>query len=115
MYYRVNFLKFLHTDKLSEPFGLLRQHLVSRFDGPSGSAGSLLKTPPVIICTEAGGPTIQNWWGTITDRVYDVRDAIGTCSRPFDKAVVDEPAGLWIIVMMGPIFSLIALFLLRHP
>ena len=58
-----------------------------------------------IICTEAGAePTIQNWWGTITDRVYDYRDAIGTCSRPFDKPVVDEPAGLWIIVMLGPIF-----------
>ena len=115
VYYRVNFLKFLHTDGLKRTVWFVAPAL-------GLTVWMILRTEPGfafenaswIICTEAGAePTIQNWWGTITDRVYDVRDAIGTCSRPFDKAVVDEPAGLWIIVMLGPIFSLIALFLLR--
>ena len=38
---------------------------------------------------------------------------IGTCSKNFDRAVVDEPAGSWGIILLGPIFSLIGLLFLR--
>ena len=115
VYYRVNLLKFLHTDKLKRTVWFLAPALgLTVWMALRTQPGFAFENASWIICTEAGvEPTIKNWWGSITDQVYDYRDSIGTCSRPFDKAVVDEPAGLWIIVMLGPIFSLIALFLLR--
>ena len=56
---------------------------------------------------------MKNWWGSITDRVNQFAADIGTCSRPFDKPVVDEPVGSWAIVLLGPIFSLVGLLFLR--
>ena len=46
---------------------------------------------------------VENWWGSVTERVNQYAAEIGTCSRDFDRAVVDEPAGSWGIVLLGPI------------
>ena len=115
VYYRVNLLKFLHNDTLKKHVWYL---------APSFGAiiwiflrteeGFAFENASWIICTEAGTePIIKNWWGSITERVNQYAVDIGTCSRPFDKAVVDEPTGSWGIILLGPIFSLAGLLFLR--
>ncbi len=115
VYYRVNLLKFLHNDTLKKhvwylapSFGALIWIFLRTEEGFAFENASW------IICTEAGSePIIKNWWGSITDRVNQYAVDIGTCSRPFDKAVVDEPSGSWGIILLGPIFSLAGLLFLR--
>lgn len=115
VYYRVNLLKFLHNDTLKKhvwylapSFGALIWIFLRTEEGFAFENASW------IICTEAGTePIIKNWWGSITERVNQYAVDIGTCSRPFDKAVVDEPTGSWGIILLGPIFSLAGLLFLR--
>ena len=115
VYYRVNLLKFLHNDTLKKhvwylapSFGALIWIFLRTEEGFAFENASW------IICTEAGSePIIKNWWGSITERVNQYAVDIGTCSRPFDKAVVDEPTGSWGIILLGPIFSLAGLLFLR--
>ena len=115
VYYRVNLLKFLHIDALKKhvwylapSFGALMWIFLRTEEGFAFENASW------IICTEAGTePIIKNWWGSITERVNQYAVEIGTCSRPFDKAVVDEPSGSWGIILLGPIFSLVGLLFLR--
>ena len=115
IYYRVNFLKFLHSDTLKKhvwylapSFGILIWIFLR------GQEGFGFENASWIICNEAGSePFIKNWWGTITERVEQYAEDIGTCSKNFDRAVVDEPAGSWVIILLGPIFSLIGLLFLR--
>lgn len=115
VYYRVNLLKFLHNDTLKKhvwylapSFGALIWIFLRTEEGFAFENASW------IICTEAGTePIIKNWWGSITERVNQYAVDIGTCSRPFDKAVVDEPSGSWGIILLGPIFSLAGLLFLR--
>ena len=115
VYYRVNLLKFLHNDRLKRHVWYLAPSLgLTIWMFLRTQDGFAFQNASWIICTEAGTePFIQNWWGSITDRVYTFRDEIGTCARPFDKAVVDEPAGSWAIILLGPIFSLVGLLFLR--
>ena len=115
VYYRVNQLKFLHNDRLKKhiwylapTFGILIWIFLR------GQEGFGFENASWIICNEAGSePIVKNWWGTVTDRVNGFAADIGTCSRDFDKPVVDEPAGSWGIILLGPIFSLIGLLFLR--
>ena len=115
VYYRVNQLKFLNNDTLKKhvwyivPFiGLIAWIFLRTQEGFGFENASW------IICNEAGSdPKVENWWGSITERVNQYAEEIGTCSRDFDRAVVDEPAGSWGIVLLGPIFSLLGLIFLR--
>mgnify|MGYP001250293935 FL=1 len=115
IYYRVNLLKFLHNDTLKKhvwylapSFGFIIWILLRNQEGFAFENASW------IICTEAGTePIIKTWWGSITDRVNQYAVDIGTCSLPFDRAVVDEPTGSWGIILLGPIFSLVGLLFLR--
>ena len=115
IYYRVNVLKFLHTDTLKKHAWYLAPTLglvVWVFLRSQESFG--FENASWIICAESGAePIVKNWWGSITDRVNQFAADIGTCSRPFDKPVVDEPVGSWAIVLLGPIFSLVGLLFLR--
>ena len=115
IYYRVNFLKFLHTDTLKKHawyFAPTLGLVLWIFLRTQESFG--FENASWIICTEAGTePIVKNWWGSITDRVNQFATDIGTCSRPFDKPVVDEPIGSWGIILLGPIFSLVGLLFLR--
>ena len=115
VYYRVNQLKFLNNDTLKKhvwyivPFiGLIAWIFLRTQEGFGFENASW------IICNEAGSkPIVENWWGSVTERVNQYAAEIGTCSRDFDRAVVDEPAGSWGIVLLGPIFSLLGLIFLR--
>ena len=115
IYYRVNLLKFLHNDTLKKHAWYLAPSIglvVWMFLRTQESFG--FENASWIICTEAGTePIVKNWWGSITDRVNQFATDIGTCSRPFDKPVVDEPVGSWGIILLGPIFSLVGLLFLR--
>ena len=87
VYYRVNLLKFLHNDRLKRHVWYLAPSLgLTIWMFLRTQDGFAFQNASWIICTEAGTePFIQNWWGSITDRVYTFRDEIGTCARPFDK------------------------------
>ena len=115
VYYRVNQLKFLNNDTLKKhvwyivPFIGLSAWIFLRTQEGFG-----FENASWIICNEAGSkPNVENWWGSVTERVNQYAAEIGTCSRDFDRAVVDEPAGSWGIVLLGPIFSLLGLIFLR--
>ncbi|MAW22243.1 MAG: hypothetical protein CMA16_02210 [Euryarchaeota archaeon] len=115
IYYRVNLLKFLHNDTLKKHVWYLAPALgLMIWVFLRGQEGFGFENASWIICNEAGSePIVKNWWGTITERVSQYASEIGTCSRDFDRAVVDEPAGSWGIILLGPIFSLIGLLFLR--
>ena len=115
IYYRVNLLKFLHNDKLKKHVWYVAPALgLMIWIFLRGQEGFGFENASWIICNEAGSePIVKNWWGSITDRVNQYASDIGTCSRDFDRAVVDEPAGSWGIILLGPIFSLIGLLFLR--
>jgi len=115
IYYRVNLLKFLHNDTLKKHIWYLAPALGLMFwIFLRGQEGFGFENASWIICNEAGSePIVKNWWGSITERVNQYASDIGTCSRDFDRAVVDEPAGSWGIILLGPIFSLIGLLFLR--
>ena len=115
VYYRVNQLKFLNNDTLKKHvwyivplIGLITWIFLRTQEGFGFENASW------IICNEAGSePIVKNWWGSVTERVNQYAAEIGTCSKDFDRAVVDEPAGSWGIILLGPIFSLIGLIFLR--
>lgn len=115
IYYRVNLLKFLHNDTLRKHVWYLAPALgIMTWIFLRGQEGFGFENASWIICNEAGSePIVKNWWGNITDKVTQYASDIGTCSRDFDRAVVDEPAGSWGIILLGPIFSLIGLLFLR--
>ena len=115
IYYRVNLLKFLHNDTLKKHIWYLAPALgLMIWIFLRGQEGFGFENASWIICNEAGSePIVKNWWGSITERVNQYASDIGTCSRDFDRAVVDEPAGSWGIILLGPIFSLIGLLFLR--
>ena len=115
IYYRVNLLKFLHNDTLKKHIWYLAPALgLMIWMFLRGQEGFGFENASWIICNEAGSePIVKNWWGSVTERVNQYKADIGTCSRDFDRAVVDEPAGSWVIVLLGPIFSLIGLLFLR--
>ena len=115
IYYRVNLLSGLHNDALKKHVWYLAPALgVLIWITLRSQEGFGFENASWIICNEAGSePIIKNWWGSITDRVTGFAEDIGTCSRDFDKPVVDEPAGSWGIILLGPIFSLIGLLFLR--
>lgn len=115
IYYRVNLLKFLHNDTLRKHVWYIAPALgIMTWIFLRGQEGFGFENASWIICNEAGSePIVKNWWGNITDKVTQYASDIGTCSRDFDRAVVDEPAGSWGIILLGPIFSLIGLLFLR--
>lgn len=115
VYYRVKQLNFLHNDTLKKhawyvlpSIGLMMWLFLRTQEGFGFENASW------IICNEAGSePIVKNWWGSVTEKVNQYAADIGTCSRDFDKPVVDEPAGSWGIILLGPIFSLLGLIFLR--
>tara|TARA_A200000113_G_scaffold203792_1_gene199095 strand:- start:187 stop:1602 length:1416 start_codon:yes stop_codon:yes gene_type:complete len=115
VYYRVNLLKSLHNDTLKKHVWYLAPVVgILTWMFLRGQEGFGFENASWIICNEAGSPPIvKNWWGSITDRVNQFASDIGTCSRDFDRAVVDEPVGSWGIILLGPIFSLVGLLFLR--
>ena len=115
VYYRVNILKFMnsqimknHVWYVAPLLGILFWLFLRTQQGFTFDNASW------IICSQPGTePIIQNWWGSVTDQVLQYAEDIGTCSRPFDRAVVEEPVGLWGIILLGPIISLVGLLFLR--
>ena len=119
IYYRIESLSFMHRPRLQQhawyiapTVGLLLWMFIAPQDGFRFDNSAWM------ICTQTAVdqgalPSLQLWWGEITPSMIERAEALGPCPRPYDFHVVDEPTGLWSIVLASPMISVIALLLLR--
>ena len=66
-----------------------------------------------VVCTQGATPELQIWFGTEQPWMNDAVTQIGTCSADFETTITTQPPGLWMIVLISPSVSVVALLFIR--
>lgn len=115
IYYRLNRLSFMNRDVfkkhawyLAVVFGIV--------------IWLLIRTVPAFQITDASWITCQEgdpqaelhiWFGEHQEWMDDVVEDVGACTEDYETTIVTQPDGLWAIVVLSPLVSLMALLLIR--
>jgi len=114
IYYRLNRLTLMynpilrkHAWYLAPFFGITIWFTIVQFDFFYVSDAAW------IVCTQGATPELQIWFGTEQPWMNEAITQIGTCSADFETTITTQPPGLWMIVLISPSVSVIALLFIR--
>ena len=114
IYYRLNRLTLMynpilrkHAWYLAPFFGIAIWFTIVQFDFFYVSDAAW------IVCTQGATPELQIWFGTEQPWMNEAITQIGTCSADFETTITTQPPGLWMIVLISPSVSVIALLFIR--
>ena len=114
IYYRLNRLTLMynpilrkHAWYLAPFFGIIIWFTIVQFDFFYVSDAAW------VVCTQGATPELQIWFGTEQPWMNDAITQIGTCSADFETTITTQPPGLWMIVLISPSVSVVALLFIR--
>ena len=114
IYYRLNRLTLMynpilrkHAWYLAPFFGIAIWFTIVQFDFFYVSDAAW------IVCTQGATPELQIWFGTEQPWMNEAITQIGTCSADFETTITTQPPGLWMIVLISPSVSVVALLFIR--